>query len=1251
MKNLLKSLALVAVSALAVVSCQKDELASQNDGEGVFFSLRTGDAGKTYIVVDGKNYKPQWAQGDEIGVLFEGFISGESAPAGKLTNSNPSGDEANFEGTIKDAPASGNLYAFYPSKVAKTYTGQTAGFDILGTQHPTATSFDPAADLLISKPVDFIADETAVVIGNVQFARALAMLKINVYSADFSDIQEQYLSKLTVTAVGDTLAGRPVFDLTKGDAKVIANNKKEESSVSALYDEDIVNVGASITATGNSVFLMVVPGILNKDAKLKFEGETGGYTFSKEVTLPSDITLKPGKCTEINLSLAEVNCEKKQKETRIWADSFDKASPKGGKEQLQPTATGAVGTGVTDALVYTYSTDNTNIRNNTNGHGGGNPFLWISGTNEHLQISNIAVSGETDLKFSCQVKTTQQTADVTLKYKESTVEGWNTADGKISATTSSINTVQSLMFTISEDITSLDLQIVGSAGNLVVDDIVLEKFIDERTTLATPTDVTPAVDSKTSNKINVTWTAVENADSYEVTLATTGEEDVVETSTTNSISFTGLKYSTQYSVKVKAIPSDVTSYKDSEYSEPVNVTTGEKPAVQIDWVKKAVADILPTDEVVLVGNSTNSLNSTATSSSPTRVAVTVSNGKLTSEVSDDMKWNLVGNTTDGFILYANGTTDRYLYCNTTAKSSSNTCIRVGSQSSNIRNLWTIDSNGYMITKDSHTNRYLSVYDNTDWRGYVNTSNGAQKVEFYVKDDPRTALATPEINVTPDNTNKKITVNWAIVPNAADYTVTCTGQEDKTVTLTSCEFTGLAYGDYTVTVQANPAAGSTTHKSSEKASKNVSIVDTTPVINASNPAAVEATETSVEVPYTVTNKVEGTNLTAAITSGDWISNPQVAADKVTFTLVQNTTSEQRTGTVTLSYAGAADKAITITQKGAGQVGYASLEDLVAAGTPTGAKVTVTFSNKPIKSVYMSGDYRNGIYLPVNSDVKNEIEIYCYNVPEEWVVGGFVSGTLKDCVWKEFNSTWELCPSNWNDITYVGPVATPEIALDGANATITCATADATILYEISDTEPASFTHTYSSAVTLEDGQTIWAKATLTGHPDSKVTSKKYTAGGSDYTTKKTVTYAQSTTSAASCTGGTAPTGSSVSFTTTYTSNKNQLTKNNKMTLTLKGYADKKITGLTLSMKSNKSDGAGYLSFTAGSNTLASIGSSSSGVTFDKAAWNGSFTTSYTNVVVSMADATHIVAKGEDLVIVIGATANSLYCQSFTIEYYE
>ena len=147
----------------------------------------------------------------------------------------------------------------------------------------------------------------------------------------------------------------------------------------------------------------------------------------------------------------------------------------------------------------------------------------------------------------------------------------------------------------------------------------------------------------------------------------------------------------------------------------------------------------------------------------------------------------------------------------------------------------------------------------------------------------------------------------------------------------------------------------------------------------------------------------------------------------------------------------------------------------------------------------------------------------------------------------------------------------------------------------------------------------------------------------------VTYTVSSTSAVT-TSGTAPSGSSATFTNS-NSTKEQLTAYTKMTLTLSGYSGMKITGITLSMKSNASKGAGYLDVKAGTTQLAAIGSSSKGVAFNNPAWHGSWSTSYVDVNVSLTDASYIIQDGEDVVIVIGATANSLYCQSFTLTYEE
>lgn len=70
-------------------------------------------------------------------------------------------------------------------------------------------------------------------------------------------------------------------------------------------------------------------------------------------------------------------------------------------------------------------------------------------------------------------------------------------------------------------------------------------------------------------------------------------------------------------------------------------------------------------------------------------------------------------------------------------------------------------------------------------------------------------------------------------------------------------------------------------------------------------------TSGEIAYSVTNPVDGVSLQAT-TDANWISNINVASDKVTFSTTANEGNADRTGNITLSYTGAQDKVVTVTQ---------------------------------------------------------------------------------------------------------------------------------------------------------------------------------------------------------------------------------------------------------------------------------------------------------------------------------------------------
>ena len=180
-------------------------------------------------------------------------------------------------------------------------------------------------------------------------------------------------------------------------------------------------------------------------------------------------------------------------------------------------------------------------------------------------------------------------------------------------------------------------------------------------------------------------------------------------------------------------------------------------------------------------------------------------------------------------------------------------------------------------------------------------------------------------------------------------------------------------------------------------------------------------------------------------------------------------------------------------------YASVAELIAAGKPTtdGSKVTVTLNDEEIIRFHTLKDgTKAGVIIKVGTQ---EVEIFSKGTPNEWKVGGTISGTLTNCDWKLYYSTWELCPADYSELTYKAPLptcATPVITIaEGGVVSIACETAGATIHYTVGDS-PAVPTETDAvfSAVTLTDGQTIKAIAFAEGYKPSAVASKKYTVGG-------------------------------------------------------------------------------------------------------------------------------------------------------------
>lgn len=160
------------------------------------------------------------------------------------------------------------------------------------------------------------------------------------------------------------------------------------------------------------------------------------------------------------------------------------------------------------------------------------------------------------------------------------------------------------------------------------------------------------------------------------------------------------------------------------------------------------------------------------------------------------------------------------------------------------------------------------------------------------------------------------------------------------------------------------------------------------------------------------------------------------------------------------------------------------------------------------------------------------------------------------------------------------------------------------------------------------------------------TKEITLTQSGVVSVKNVTYTVKSKTSVSTTG-TAPEGSSITFENTYTEkNGKQMTKGASQTYTIKGFEGYTIKKVVLSMRSNSKQGAGTFSLKAGTTELAAIKTAKD---FNQWYNNTTFSTSYKDVTVSLTNDSYTIKANEDVVIVIKASVNSLYCQSVTIEY--
>lgn len=211
--------------------------------------------------------------------------------------------------------ASAYTYVFVsPYKYNNTPNRTTPTVTLNPVQHPTPTTFDPAQDILVSKPVTGPnGTTTSPVLEEVAFKRLFTFFRLKINRSEFTgDItlaEGEKIRSVTITAPeGTALAGTAKVTIEEAYDATTFNFTEPSNSVTADYGTD----GEALNADGTfDVWFVVNPVAFNGlIIEVKTSAQTITQTFSEQVALDfkasgiNTLNFKPVKNTNITTTTA-----------------------------------------------------------------------------------------------------------------------------------------------------------------------------------------------------------------------------------------------------------------------------------------------------------------------------------------------------------------------------------------------------------------------------------------------------------------------------------------------------------------------------------------------------------------------------------------------------------------------------------------------------------------------------------------------------------------------------------------------------------------------------------------------------------------------------------------------------------------------------------------------------------------------------------------------------------------------------------
>ena len=281
MKNIFKSLMLVAVAAMGF-ACQEanEDFAPERANEVVMTISADVDETRTYI--DEENKIVKWSEGDQLKVIENSAVYRTSEAA-----TIDADGKAQFAVSFPKKSGAVAYNAVFPASAVVEEAEVNANevqVAVKSFQYPSEASFDPQADVLVAKQLEFEAQPTEL---NMQFKRLVAMGKMTLTKFD----ENAEIVKVVFATEDQPLAGRNVVNTTTG--KVVEYGA--ETAITLNYDgiksRDIYFTCNPFALDAGEVFTVTVVCADNK-------------AYVRKVVIPATGSLK---FTEGNLSTFSVN--------------------------------------------------------------------------------------------------------------------------------------------------------------------------------------------------------------------------------------------------------------------------------------------------------------------------------------------------------------------------------------------------------------------------------------------------------------------------------------------------------------------------------------------------------------------------------------------------------------------------------------------------------------------------------------------------------------------------------------------------------------------------------------------------------------------------------------------------------------------------------------------------------------------------------------------------------------------------------